>query len=79
MRRAAEVLAARAQRSHVAGVRIARLYAHAGESDRALAWLQKVYEARDEECLFLRVDPMLESLHGDPAFEALVAKVEKGQ
>ena len=47
MRLAAEKLAARSVQTYVPAVRVARLYAHAGERDRALEWLEKAYEHRE--------------------------------
>ncbi len=75
MRRAAEVLAARAQHSHVAGVRIARLYAHAGETDRALAWLQKAYEARETPLVHLGVGWDWDQLRSYGRFQELVRRM----
>ncbi len=75
MRRAADVLAARAQRSHVAGVRIARLYAHAGDADRALFWLQKAYEARETPLVHLNVGWDWDQLRPDPRFQTLLRRM----
>ena len=47
MRRGAEVLAERSKRTHVPAVRIARLYAHAGDKDEVLRWLNKAYDERE--------------------------------
>ena len=55
MRRAAGVLTIRAQHCHVAGVRIARLDAHAGDADQALFWLEKACEARETPLVHLGV------------------------
>ena len=46
MRWAAEKLVARSKFTYVQPTRIAQLYAHAGEKDRALEWLEKAYEER---------------------------------
>lgn len=75
MRRAADVLASRAQHSHVAGVRIARLYAHAGDADRALFWLQKAYEARETPLVHLGVGWDWDQLRPDPRFQALLRRM----
>ncbi len=75
MRRAADVLAARSQHSHVAGVRIARLYAHAGNADRALFWLQKAYEARETPLVHLGVGWDWDQLRPDPRFQALLRRM----
>jgi len=47
-----------------------------GEKDRAIDFLEKTYEDRDGyNIAFIKVDPFLDLLHGDPRFEALVQKV----
>ena len=47
-----------------------------GEKDRAIDFLEKTYEDRDGyNIAFIKVDPFLDPLHGDPRFEALVQKV----
>ena len=72
MRRAAGVLVNRAQRSHVAGVRIARLYAHAGDTGHALAWLQKAYEASETPLVHLGVAWDWDQLRPEPRFQDLL-------
>ncbi len=50
-----------------------------GEKDQALDWLEK--GARDHDGLystFIKVDPYLDPLRGDPRFEALVSAVLSG-
>lgn len=76
MRRAADVLAARAQHSHVAGVRIARLYAHAGDTDRAIAWLRKAYDARETPLVHLGVGWDWDQLRLDPRFQDLLRRMD---
>ncbi len=47
-----------------------------GEKDKAIEWLERSYDQRAGlDVIFLKVDPMLDPLQGDPRFEALVAKV----
>jgi len=75
MKRAADILAGRAQHSHVAGIRIARLYAHAGDSDRALFWLQKAYEARETPVSHLAVAWDWDQLRPDPRFQDLLRRM----
>ena len=54
----------------------ALLYLSLNNEDEALRWLEQVYEERDgSNICWINVDPLLDSLHGDPRFEALVRKV----
>jgi len=75
MKRAADTLSSRAQRSHVAGVRIARVYAHAGEADKAIFWLQRAYEANETPLAHLRVAWDWDELRADPRFQDLVHRM----
>ena len=75
MKRAADTLARRAQHSHVAGVRIARLYAHAGATDQALAWLEKAYEAKETPLGHLAVAWDWEAMRSDPRMQDLLRRM----
>lgn len=75
MKRAADTLAARSQRSHVPCVRIARLYAHAGENERALFWLEKADAAREAPLMHLAVARDWDALRSDPRFQDLMRRM----
>ena len=75
MKRAADILALRAQRSHVPGIRIARLYAHAGDTGRALLWLEKADEARETPLSHLGVAWDWDLLRSDPRFQELLRRL----
>jgi tetratricopeptide (TPR) repeat protein len=54
----------------------ALLYLSLDNKDEALRWLEQGFEERDgSNIAWVKVDPLLDSLHGDPRFEALVQKV----
>jgi len=54
----------------------ALLYLSLDNKDEALRWLEKSFEERDGSNIsWIKVDSLLDSLHGDPRFEALVQKV----
>jgi TolB-like protein/DNA-binding winged helix-turn-helix (wHTH) protein/Tfp pilus assembly protein PilF len=54
---------------------LARDYADLGNREAALAALNKSYENRHLEVLWLLVDPELDSLRSDPRFQELVNKI----
>jgi serine/threonine-protein kinase len=54
---------------------IAEVYAVRGEKDKAFEWLQISFDDRDAGALGLLVDPLLRSLHDDPRYKNLLAKL----
>ena len=64
------------QRREVVGYWRALLYLSLNNKDEALRWLEQGFEERDGSNIsWIKVDPLLDSLHGDPRFESLVQKV----
>jgi TolB-like protein/cytochrome c-type biogenesis protein CcmH/NrfG len=54
----------------------ALLYLSLNNKEEALRWLEQSFKERDGSNInWIKVDPLLDSLHGDPRFEALVQKV----
>ena len=72
MRRAAEILAQRSSQKYVPGIRIARLYAHAGDTDRAILWLQKADRAHETALCRLGVGWDWDSLRSDLRFQEII-------
>lgn len=54
---------------------IALIYNGLGETDKALAWLEKGYEQRDAKMAFLKVEPKWNNLRNDPRFLDLMKRV----
>ena len=79
MKRAADTLAARSERTHVPGVRIARLYAHAGDNERTLFWLEKAYAASESPLIHLGVARDWDGLRSDPRFQDLMHRMGLSQ
>src|SRR5213595_3655714 len=64
------------QRREVVGYLRALLYLSLNNKDEALRWLEQGFAERDgSNICWIKVDPLLDSLHGDPRFEALVQRV----
>ena len=75
MRRGGDLLAARSQKSHVSGVRIARLYAHAGQTDLALTWLEKAVDTNEIPIFHLAVARDWDALRTAPRFKVLLRRL----
>ncbi len=64
------------QHREVVGYLRALLYLNLNNKAEALRWLEQGFQERDGSNIsWIKVDPLLDSLHGDPRFEALVQKV----
>jgi tetratricopeptide (TPR) repeat protein len=60
----------------VVGYLRALLFLSLDNKEEALRWLEQGFEERDGSNIsWIKVDPLLNSLHGNPRFEALVQKV----
>ena len=55
---------------------IAEAHAWRGEIDAAFQWLERAYQQKDGGLASVRGDPLLNSLHGDPRFNALLRKLK---
>jgi len=55
---------------------IAAVYAALGEKDQAFEYLQKACEERSYKMIYLKVDPMLDSLRSDLRFKALLKSMK---
>jgi DNA-binding winged helix-turn-helix (wHTH) protein/TolB-like protein/Flp pilus assembly protein TadD len=54
---------------------IASIYASLGDTENALAWLDRALQQRTSVLGFLAQNPTFDGLHGDPRFAALVDRV----
>ncbi|HSN51156.1 MAG TPA: winged helix-turn-helix domain-containing protein [Woeseiaceae bacterium] len=54
---------------------IAEMYAWLGDTEAAFRWLERAYSIRDPGLAELLVDPLLESLEGDPRYADLLERV----
>ena len=74
MRKAAEHLTERSRTMFVPPVRVAHLYANAGEIDLQIEWLNKAFEVRDPELPYI-TQPVFDNLRDDPRFQELMRKM----
>lgn len=74
MKRAADALIVHFHKSYANPTDIAQAFVEAGEPSRAVEWLEKGYEVRDQNMPYLGL-PIYDSLRGDPRFTALLRKM----
>ena len=65
----------RSQQTYVQPMWIAGIHIGLGEKDQAFQWLQKAYDDRSGWLVYLKVDPMFNSLRSDAPFADLVRRV----
>ena len=53
-------------------VMIATYYAHLGDRQRALAWLEQAVEERDPWAVYIKVEPVFAELRNDARFQKIV-------
>src|SRR6184192_2917470 len=64
------------QERYVSAYSFALIYLGLGDKEQALRWLEQSYQDRaGSDIGFIRVDPLLDPLRGDPRFEALAEKI----
>ena len=49
------------------------------DRDEAFAWLERAYQQRNHNMVFLKVEPQLDGLRSDPRFASLVQRVGLSQ
>lgn len=75
MRRTGQIMAERSTQKHVPAIRIARMFAHAGDNDKAIYWLERAYQARESPLMRLAVFWDWDNLRLDPRFQDLLRRM----
>ena len=74
--RAHEMLQEMERRSahvHVTPQELAKVHLGLGENEKALTRLQQGYQVAEEEMMWIKTDPIFDSLRDDPRFQKIVA------
>ena len=74
-RKILEELMALSTRAYVPPYYIAVIHTGLGQNDDAIEWFDKAAEERSTSCVFMKQEPILDSLRADPRFQALLAKI----
>jgi tetratricopeptide (TPR) repeat protein len=62
-------------RRYVAPYWIAMIYVGLGDNDEAVTWLEKAYQERSWWLIFIKMDPMVDSLRSDARFIDLMRRI----
>jgi eukaryotic-like serine/threonine-protein kinase len=60
---------------YLAPASVASIYASLGENDHAFEWLEKAYQERDSDLVFLKVERAWDNLRSDPRYADLLRRV----
>ncbi|MCI0402423.1 MAG: protein kinase [Acidobacteria bacterium] len=63
------------KKRYVPAYYVAEVYVALGEKEAAFRWLEKAYEERSDWLVFIKVEPRLDPLRGDPRFADLVRRM----
>jgi tetratricopeptide (TPR) repeat protein len=59
----------------IAPLRMITIFIRLGEKDQAFQWLDKAYEQRTNQLIFLKADPLYDGVRADSRFAALLKKI----
>lgn len=68
-------LVERSHREYVPAFSMALICVGLGDTHSALDWLEKAYQDRATQMVYVKTDPLLESLHSNPRFDALIRRM----
>jgi len=71
----AETLIARSDTSYITPWQIGTLYTRAGNKKKAIDWLEKAFQAHDNNMPYIGVDPIFDVLRDDERFRTLLQKM----
>jgi tetratricopeptide (TPR) repeat protein len=59
----------------VSGCFFAEAYVGLGQKDQAITWLGRAYEDHDQWMVYVASNPVLDPLHSEPRFQALLCRM----
>jgi hypothetical protein len=68
-------LTKQSKRKHVSPYFIAIIYAGLNNKVQALVWLEKAYEERSNQLVYLDVEPIFDNFRSDPRFQNLSKRI----
>ncbi len=54
---------------------IATVYAGLADKERTISWLKKGYEERNNDMVYMKIEPVLDPIRSDPRFQDLIRRV----
>jgi eukaryotic-like serine/threonine-protein kinase len=60
---------------HLPAYSIAIVYAGLADKEQTIFWLKKGYEERNEDMIYMKIEPVLDPIRADPRFQDLIRRV----
>jgi TolB-like protein len=76
LRRVADMMVTRSQKTFVTPWQIATLYTRAGMNKEAIDWLEKAYQAHDQNMPYISVDPIFDEMRNEPRFQDILRRMK---
>jgi hypothetical protein len=54
---------------------MARIYAELGQRDEAFKWLEKAFDNKETDLVYLKVSPIWDKLRDDPRFAEMLRRL----
>lgn len=74
-RKALEELRAQSKQRYVPALYFAAIYTALGDPKEGISWLEAAYREHDDYLVYLKVDPMADSLRSSPRFQVLLQRL----
>jgi tetratricopeptide (TPR) repeat protein len=62
-------------RSHPPSYSIATVYATLADKEATISWLKKGYEERNDDMIYMKIEPVLDPVRSDPRFRDLIRRI----
>ena len=77
MRQGGDAMAAASEDRYVSPVLVARFYAHAGDTDQSLRWLERATELKDTWLPYTAMDIDFQGVREDPRYQELMRSINR--
>jgi len=65
----------KSSQSHLPNCSIAMVYAALADKEQTISWLKKGYEERNDDMVYIKIEPVLDPVRSDPRFQDLLRRV----
>ena len=65
----------RSKKGYVSSFWVAVVYLGLGEIDKTFEWLEKAYEERDSNLIYVTIPPVFDPIRSDPRYKKLLKKM----